>query len=188
MGVFKLTPSNQETTEPLTETDQETTAGTLVSYTNKTNEELQEESANQLKAKQEKKITLDGPLSKIYTAALNLAFAKETMVEDEVILLTDSNQTDNRSKEDVSDQENTYVYCCDGNELNRSNLVEGVDKLRVALDSGKFKNVALSIECSKNITSNIGLFEEYAKQLNVTVYHNRKQALESISRSIKGHI
>ena len=126
-----------------------------------------------------KVVVMDGPLSRVYTEALNLAYAKEAA--------SASGQTDIKIlfDEDIEaqDEENRkalYVYCCDGEQLDMSDTVQATDKLRLALDSGKYKKVLMAMEASKGISNSAGLLDEYARRNGVQVLFKRSTALESI--------
>ena len=122
---------------------------------------------------EQKMIILDGPLGKIYTQALMVAYAKEGMAS---MMAKDYSDY----KEDPEEVADVYMYCVDGDCLDSERLVEASDKLRLALDSKKYKSAVLTMECnSGRITERMGLLESFAFQIGIEVHHSRNNALES---------
>lgn len=130
-----------------------------------------------------KTIVLDGPLSHIYTQALNMVYANEAvnMVTHMMMEQEEQDSDKNPYGKDV------YVYCCDGDKLTSDELVNTSNKLRIALDKKKYSKVLLSIECHGVVNSRIGLLHEYSASLGIPVSYtqsgsmnNIKSALESI--------
>lgn len=133
-----------------------------------------------IKEEDQKVVVMDGPLSKIYTEALNLALAKEAA--------SASGQTDIKVvfDEDIEAQneENRkalYVYCCDGQDMDIDGTIDATDKLRIALDSGKYKNVLVAMESKRGITTKAGLVDEFARKMGAQVVFSRNTALEAIT-------
>lgn len=137
---------------------------------------------NSDKEEDKKTIVLDGPLSHIYTQALNMVYANEVVNMVTHMMMDQEEETDkNPYGKDV------YVYCCDGDKLTSDELVNTSNKLRIALDKKKYSKVLLSIECHGVVNSRIGLLHEYSTSLGIPVSYtqsgsmsNIKSALESI--------
>ena len=108
-------------------------------------------------------VILDGPLSSIYTKALNIALAKDNITTEKHIAILSaidmaliSEQGEEQRAEELGDQ--LYVYCTDDDNINQGKLVETTDKLRVALDNKNHSKVMLAMECrSSNISTSVVL-------------------------------
>jgi len=116
----------------------------------------------------ERSITLDGPLSKAYTEALNQIYALEGMVADGTV---------NDSYKDKYD--NTYVYAVDADDLDMEETNTAIHKLRLALDSGD--KVMLAIESHGKVTSNITLLDEFSSGNDISVSFNQRQFLSQLA-------
>lgn len=119
----------------------------------------------------DKKIVLDGPLSNIYTQALNVLYAKEDMAG----MFLPSSEV-----EEVNDND-LYVYCTPA-ELVDNNLSEVADKITEASHHGM--NV-IAIECSSVIPSKMKLLEDLSRDLGVKLYVTRQSALEAIKTKMR---
>lgn len=124
-------------------------------------------------------IVLDGPLSHVYTQALNLVYAKED-TDSMVAMVMDQNA----SATEV-DEKDLYVYAVDGDSLDHTGLVDGMDKLRLALDSKAYKQVALAVECRTGVNGKVGLLEQFAAQAGVKVFVSRRSALEGFGVAVE---
>lgn len=129
-------------------------------------------------------VVMDGPLSAIYTQALNLAYAREAA--------SASGQTDIKLvfDEDIEAGDGDlhkalYVYCCDATDMTASDAVEGTNKLRVALDSKKYAQTYVVMESRGTVKAAAGLLEEYAVKNNVRVLFKRAAALEALCDAIR---
>lgn len=124
----------------------------------------------------DKVIVMDGPLSKIYTQALNIAYAKEAA--------SASGQTDIKvvfpEEESKETKDSLYVYCCDASDITNSDAIDGTDKLRLALDSKKYNQAIVVMECHDKVTQAAGLLEQYAVNNKIKVIFRRELAIEHI--------
>lgn len=131
---------------------------------------------------EEKIVVMDGPLSKIYTQALNLAYANEAA--------SASGQTDVKILFDDTIEENgepardLYVYCCDSADIDNEDVIHGTDKLRLALD-GRYKQALVVMESHHAIKPIAGLLEEYACNTGVKVVFTRDLAIETIQQLLR---
>lgn len=176
MGIINLSlikTVNQPTDDRISQPPQPTDV--VVPETTRT--EIQPQSPTEV-PKEEKTIVLDGPLSRIYTQALNVAYAKEDVGAMGQIMMTMVNQGEEEEEEDERD---LYVYCCDGDELDDGGVEEAEGKLRVALDSGKYRSAAVAIECHGRVTNQIAALEAIGCRLGARVYFRRKVALEAMT-------
>lgn len=156
MSVWNISKGDKETTAPQETVDKEG------SQVEQVNEPVQQEN---------KKIVLDGPLSTIYTQALNVLYAKEDMAGMIV-------PTDDVEEYDESD---LYVYCTPA-ELVDNDIAGVADKIMEASKHGK--NV-VAIECSSMIPSKMGLLEKLGKDVGVKIHVTRNSALEAIRQKVR---
>lgn len=134
------------------------------------------------KTEEDKKtIVLDGPLSHIYTQALNVVYANEaTNMLTQMMVDQEENETGkNPYGKDV------YVYCCDGNNLTNDDLMETSNKLRIALDKKKYSKVLLSIECHGVVNNRIGLLHDYSVSLGIPVSYTQSGSINNIKTALE---
>lgn len=148
MPIFKLSKTPIETPEPK-------------EITNQDDIQLNDESV----------VVLDGPLSKIYTEALNKVYAIESY-------MTDGALTDDKEKDE--DLSKTYIYAVDADDLDIAGTNETFGNLRLALDSQKYDKIILSIEHVEVVSESIAIIDEYAKKTGVNVVYKREQAIGAI--------
>lgn len=134
-------------------------------------------------SRENKTIVLDGPLSTIYTKALNIVYSntpdsisQESQAMDHVILAQDEIE-----KNETAENPDLYVYVTDSEHL-VTDTPKVFDKLRVALD--KNKNTMVAIETGKHFTSSQAILEDFLHANNIKVYHNRDVALDKIKSII----
>lgn len=127
-----------------------------------------------------KHINLDGPLSYIYTKALNVAFAKENMVEFSLLY---GNNEDSEDQNRNMNGRDLYVYCCEPDKMTDYELAQLPNKLRVALDSG-CKKVMVAAECDK-VTRNVVSIEEIARRVGVHLFFKRTNALDNVKLAVE---
>jgi hypothetical protein len=127
-----------------------------------------------------KNVVMTGPLSKIYSEALNLAYGKESvmnMLNPEDMELMDE-------QAGTADEKDLYVYTTDGSKMDGQEMVQASDKLRLALDSKKYKKVILAVECVTP-TRKVALLHDMATSMGIDVVFNRKAAIESMKGYLK---
>lgn len=168
MGVYNITLSDKEIATNKEAIDNNDST--------KTNEIPQDRAKEKT---EEKTVVLDGPLSHIYTQALNMVYANEAvnMLTQMAVDVEEKYGDDN-----LTDNKDLYVYCCDGDKLNTDSLVETTNKLRLALDKKQYKNIIISVE-SINGNSKIALLDEFSSALGIKVIYSRNRAIDNI-RSI----
>ncbi len=157
MSIWKLTSGAKESTEP-----QETVNSKGEQKDNKVTQTTEEN---------EKKIKLDGPLSAIYTQALNVLYSKEDMAG--MILPSDD--------QEVVDDSDLYVYCTQA-DLVDNNLTEIADKIT---EASKHDVNVVAIECNSMIPGKMKLLEDLGRSLGVELYVTRKSALEAIKTKLR---
>ena len=156
MSVWNISQGDKETTEPQQTVD-------------KQGEQVQQ--VNEPVEQENKKIVLDGPLSTIYTQALNVLYAKEDMAG----MIVPSDETEEYDESDL------YVYCTPA-ELVDKDIVGVADKILEASKHGK--NV-VAIECSSMIPTKMGLLEKLGKDVGVKIHVTRSSALEAIRLKVR---
>jgi hypothetical protein len=82
------------------------------------------------------------------------------------------------------DSKDLYIYTTDGDKLDGSEMVEAGDKLKVALDSKKYKNVLLVME-SRTPSTKVALLHDLANSMGVKVVFNRNAAIENVKACLK---
>ena len=178
MGVINLN-SNQEETPKVAETVEEHIQEEQNPAINNINEE---------KAKTE--IKLDGPLSSIFTKALNAAYANESLdmpvvsaiEQDEVEENIEQNELENEDKFGNA----LYVYCCDGNNLSQEGLVNAANRITKIVGSGRYRNIILSMECFNGANNKTALLDKLGSSLGVKVCLSQRSTMEAIKKSIRG--
>lgn len=143
------------------------------------------------KQEAEKTVVMDGPLSQIYTQALNIAYAKEglsTMVSfleaKHDSLTSDEDLEENRLMSgNAVTADGTYVYCIDGTDLEGQGLVAATEALRVA--KSKYKEVVLALESHGVVTSRVQLLGEMGEALGAKVCMTRDGAMDNILARVK---
>lgn len=138
-----------------------------------------------------KKIVLDGPLSEIYTKALNAIYSKDTVeqVEEKVgqetqqmdaVLVADIHKLAEKNKKDQMEQaaNAAYVYVTDDESLKGNGLTAAFDNVRIALDMKGFDKKVVCIECRNPTTyPKVELLANFARGLNVPVFYTRQAAM-----------
>ena len=140
---------------------------------------------NEEKAKAE--VTLDGPLSSVYTKALNLVYANEgvdTMTitpyyeEEEEDAIIEENAAEDKDKYG----NDLYIYCCNGNNLSQEGLVDATNHLCKVANGKKYKNILVSIECRGEVNSKVALLDDVSTQLGAKVCFSQRAAIEAIKK------
>jgi hypothetical protein len=163
---------------------EQTTAG-VHSEGTQTGEAAQETPKTDVIKKEGDKTTvvMDGPLSQIYTRALNIVFSKDAdqtpSMESAAIdsIMAASILLDVKAKKDElmkQDEEGLYVYATN-NEILPEEGGEVLDNLRIALDHKPAKNIILAVEMigDGKVTGMQCALEAYALQSGVRVVHSR---------------
>jgi hypothetical protein len=137
------------------------------------------------KNEEKKTIVLDGPLSHIYTQALNMVYSNEA-----VNMLTHMMMEQEEQEEETKHSKNpygkdVYVYCCNGDDLSSDELVNVSSKLRIALDKKKYSKVLLSVECHGVVNSRIGLLHDYSASLGIAVSYTKNGSISNIKSALE---
>lgn len=133
-------------------------------------------------ADQEKTVVLDGPLGRIYTQALNLAYAKEDT--GTMAMIIDAANRERQEKESTNPDHGVYVYATDTDHLDNRELVEITNWMTT--NQKNDQPMVISLESVGNKISNkSGLLEEMAKAHGVTVHYSRNSAMKAIRSQMK---
>lgn len=124
----------------------------------------------------EKTVVMTGPLSKIYSEALNMVYSKESAMTHHANKLT-------AVDEDSNVQSDAYVYITDGDNMDGEELVGASDKLKVALDSKKYKDVLLAVECN-TVNNKAVLLYDMATSMGAKVVFTKGTGLEKIKAAL----
>jgi hypothetical protein len=187
MGIFNLMPEyNVETKESsIIEPDKKVASVTIDDEGTKVVEADTDVKTVSDKAKET--IVLDGPLSRIYTQALNLVYAKEgtsTMVSlleaKHKSMINSDTEADRIEAGNSVDDGGTYVYCIDATDMDADGLVASTEALRVAVESKKYGKVVLAME-SNIVNSKLQLLGDMGKALGVQVCYSRNRAMDVLS-------
>jgi hypothetical protein len=130
-------------------------------------------------------IVVDGPLGTVYTKALMAVFGKqhpaevatESQANDTVLSMTEY-----LTRPHPSEGQDHYLYATDVDTIEAEGAIQTFDKLRVALDHGKYRSVAVCIESNGKMTAHASLLSEYLIQQHVPVFRVRGYALEQLTR------
>lgn len=175
MGVINLNSEQDvpETVEDHIEQQQEETS----------TQQINEEKANT-------EINIAGPLSNVFTKALNAVYSNES-IDPMVIAPVETEEAE--EEHDTNEDEGKdifgnalYVYCCNGDNLSQEGLVDAANKLTKAVSKGKYKNVILSMECFNNINNKTALLDKLGRSLGIKVCLSKRSTMEAIDRSIRG--
>ncbi len=124
------------------------------------------------------KVKVEGPLSNLFTDALQKILAAESVGADTVTMMKFMEEED-------KDQSDLYVYCCDTDKMDTTGLIEASDNLKIALDSRRYKKVALVIE-HISINNKLATLEAFARDIGAQVYFNSKKAVREVIEYKKG--
>lgn len=135
----------------------------------------------------DKSIIIDGPLSHIYTQALNAVYAKEevgtmfTTYEGNKFL--EEIKRDELNASGSVDENGTYVYTVDNMLLGQNGLVEATEHLLEA--SKKYKNLIVAMESHGIVSTKMQLLYDFSSSLGAKVYHKRSIAVEAVKKASK---
>lgn len=143
----------------------------------------------------EKKIVLDGPLSEIYTKALNMVFStKVEQAQDKLsqetqqmdaVLVADIHALSKEKKEaEIKEAQNAaYVYVTNDENLNSDGLISAFDNVRVALDSRRFNKAVVCVESNGLLNGQrIEMLTDMAKNFGAQVFYTRNATMKYLNR------
>lgn len=184
MGMYNLSAPIKETESEVTEGALDTTKGVVDSADTATDQVIAGTTPEGKPDAQQQTIVLDGPLSQIYTQALNIAYAKESvgMMFGSVY---DKKQQNKTNDEDGDGLDDSYVYAVDADDLDTDCLLLSAEALRVATQSGRYRQVILAIESHGTVTKKMQLLTEMSDALGAKVCLSRNSAIQSVMTPLK---
>lgn len=169
MGIFNLSNVTEAAQKPVVQSENEFKAGQMVKP-----QEPEATQKSQDGDSKNKTVVMTGPLSKIYSEALHLVYGKES------INMVDPDEIDGVGGTTYGEEDKElYIYTTDGDKMDGSEMVDAGDKLRVALDSKKYKKVLLAVEC-KTPSRKVALLHEMATSMGIDVVFSRRTAIENM--------
>lgn len=183
-NVVKQDDRSLENKEAATNTgelaQQVSSVGELAQNTSNTGETVEQALKEDQKAGS-RVVRLDGPLSSVYTQALNIAYAKETVADGTMDSLSVQEDED-----DDGVNPDLYVYVTSQAEMGKLGGVNTFDQLRLALDRYKDIQTAVVIEDFKPVGRTGLAIEEYSHSQAGRVYYTRSAAIGAITAFLNG--
>ena len=118
---------------------------------------------------------IDGPLSELFTKALQQVYSSENLQEymapkvAEQLFGTDENEA------------KLYVYSADGDRMTTSQRTEAMNNLKISLDSGK---KTVFVANTKKITTGLEVLLDYCDAAGVRVYYNTTAGASAVMAMI----
>ena len=169
-----------ESTNPLNTTNLENNNDILTENKNTDNKENTET------------VTIDGPLSGVYYEALMKVFGNDKKQDVDISVESAANDTiisiANKLQEEILQEDNLehhYVYVTNVDELKEGDDINAFKKLRLALDSKRFKTITAVMESNGVINNKMALLDEYSRTNKAKVCYTRKSALLHLNNIIK---
>lgn len=146
------------------------------------------ESQNQNQEEQ-KMILVDGPLSEIYTKALDTVYSQsmnenisqETQQTDSVMIANAGKYLSEKESDDLKDN-GVYVYVTDDQNLAKNGMSDALNNLRLALDMKNVKARVLAVEHRGIKTSRVNILVNFAEANGMQVFHNRVDTVNYLKR------
>jgi hypothetical protein len=129
--------------------------------------------------KEEPMVVLDGPLGRIYTQALNLAYANEDTGTMAAII-----HATGKKRDDAENQRGTYVYALNMDDLDAKQLMAATDWI-VSHKKVQDTEMIIALENHGNISPRADIVEQMARAHGAKVVYSRKSAMEAIDKSIR---
>lgn len=129
------------------------------------------------RVKKDKVVVMQGPLSTIYTDALNKVYAQESQAIDAVTLVNSAQQIETTPPD-------LYVYVSDVKQIENSGVTEVFNNLRLALDN-RSGNKVVVLESNGAVSSKMSLIDNYARSQGAKVVYSRSVALNTIKTCLE---
>lgn len=135
-------------------------------------------------------VVMDGPLSQVYTQALNIAYANEG-TDDMIVGVSNKSDSDadsgyvNGSGTDVDrpiESEDVYAYVTDARTVEDEGNHDAIRAICKQGNTDGCKKI-LVIECHGKIGTQVGLLDNMASSLGIETHYSRKTGLEAIKRA-----
>ena len=126
-------------------------------------------------------VVIQGPLSTVYTEALNSVLKKEGF---ESQVMDTPRIVESLDDEDTEPEKSNihYVYVTDQEHLDQTGVEEVYDGINVALGDKRLKSVSICLESIKRVSNKLAIFEGYLESRKIRTLHNRDAMLEMIIR------
>ncbi|HXQ35145.1 MAG TPA: hypothetical protein VN843_14110 [Anaerolineales bacterium] len=171
MSIFLISPK----VEPKVDTEEPVKESQEATEPKKEGEVVPEVGLVPQKEINENTIVLDGPLSQVYTQALNQAYSKEGYITTELPAIIDAETDDEHQK-------TNYLYVTEPSDLEGKGEDQAITSLVEASD--KCDNLYVCVEHQFNITPKVASFLNFARYKGATIIHTRERTLEMISSKI----
>ena len=147
------------------------------------------------KDEEAKVVVMDGPLSHVYTKALN-----EVLANESVMLVTASNDTTSTNQEanketnpsftGVMGEDAEYVYALGDKIIEEHVAMEAYNAISSAINSGKYKKIHLAFEgaMSGKMSKRVGSLMDSALKLGVKVVAKSKFGVDGAVASLSTNI
>lgn len=127
-------------------------------------------------------IVLDGPLSQVYTQALNKTFGFENITQ----LPGQFSDLQDKEKEVELMNAGTYVYCCDGKEISPMELTRISNRLvQVRKKLPENAEIIVAVEAFDMPNRSVGLLRDFSRSMGARVYMTRNRAVEAIKVALE---
>lgn len=186
MSIFLISPKlsdptdpvHVETTTPPTAPEPTTSTSSDPSSTVPTDPSASEDLYLVPKEISEKTVLIDGPLSQVYTQALNQAYAKENYITTHLPSLLSVKGAD------VDPTKRSYLYVIDPSHLGDDEIEEAFTSLTLAQE--RYLDRYVCVEHDYHITASVASFIARLRKSGVKVLHSRESALETITERLQG--
>jgi hypothetical protein len=122
----------------------------------------------------DKTVRIDGPVSRIFTHALNQLLATEsymmTMVEDPA-----------EEKQAAEEFPEIQVYCWSGNVLNSEDITKLYNEVTCHTD----RQFILAVESSNGLSNNVKMLDVIDRLPNLTICYTQKQAINAVRSKLQ---
>lgn len=139
----------------------------------------------------EKVVVVDGPLSHVYTQALNIAFANESVSMMNAVTTAEPRDKNNPGMSGDENKDAEYVYVLGDRISEESDAMEAYNNISKAIATNKYKKVHLVIEgaMSGKMCKRTSIVVESALKLGVKVVTKGQFGMENavldLSRNIR---
>lgn len=131
-----------------------------------------------------KEVKIEGPLSKVFTEALNIAYSKENVTENAGIIYSTDVGEGSYAGNEMPDK-GVYVYAIDGSNIDSDELINASNKIINAFNSRKFDQLIVSSECVKGISPRIKILQELCTSVGAECYVTRNSSIVKVINSLR---
>ena len=124
--------------------------------------------------KQDIMVKIDGPVSRVFTDALNKMLVNESYM---TMVPVDHKPS---STQQEQDQDILQVYVWKADELNTEDVVQITNDISRHVE----RDYVIAIESARSVSKSVGLIEELGKLKNVTVCYSQERALSLVKSKV----